>query len=369
MRLPLVRFCALAASAAVLSACSNGASGLTTDPGMAPHVAAQSASVSHALRSHAVESPLIYVANGAVAKGAASICPAGSAGSVLTYDPDTPNDALYKLCGPNTSLTAGAASIAVDSNHRVYVAPYTESGGPTIYEYDSANGDLEPVLINNQCCGQEIHSLTVDKDNNLWFTTGTGQQWGASLIEYPHGATNVTTPTRDIIGLGNNMFICGGYGVALDSAGNIYLSQDAYGQTVNGIPYNAQIVELSPQSGLNGQSFAIMTRTIGTGYFRFPAQIAIDSKNRILVADPVVGEVVVFNSDGSLATILGGPNDPDAGLVHPYGVAVGPSGFIYVSDYGTNTISGFPATSHGNAGPSLTISTALLNSPMSISVH
>ena len=157
-------------------------------------------------------------------------------------------------------------------------------------------------------------------------------------------------------------------GLALDSEGNIYCSEEFQnkicifnedGEEIGewGEPGSAE-GQLNGPSGLavdadgnllvsdarnnrvqkfttDGQYLA----TIGEGRLNSPWGLALDSEGNIYVADWGNNCVRKFSPDGDLLLTIGGPDlDNGADLNHPSGVAVDSEGDIYVSDWGNKRI-------------------------------
>ena len=98
-------------------------------------------------------------------------------------------------------------------------------------------------------------------------------------------------------------------GIALDSAGNLYVS-DYAANTVT------KVVSTS-----GAPTFTSM----GSG-FRNPLGVAVDPANNVYVADYLNSRVVKISADGTTQS------DVSSGFTYPTGVATGPSGDIYVTD-------------------------------------
>ena len=148
-------------------------------------------------------------------------------------------------------------------------------------------------------------------------------------------------------------------GIALDSAGNLYIA-DTGNQRVVGVPYSgswnvsaASTVASSLNSPLavapdgsgnlyiadsgSGQIYKIITpltnpsmQLAAVGFVK-PSGLAVDASGSLYVADPGNGELErIPNISGNLepnAAVVAG-----VGINTPYGVAVDPAGNLYVSD-------------------------------------
>ena len=78
-------------------------------------------------------------------------------------------------------------------------------------------------------------------------------------------------------------------------------------------------------------------RGLGRGQFEVPHGIAIDADGRVYVADRDNARVQVFEVDGRFVAAWHSPE-----LGHPWAVAIGPSGHVYVADGGNQTPGGAP---------------------------
>ena len=157
-------------------------------------------------------------------------------------------------------------------------------------------------------------------------------------------------------------------GIALDSDGNLYCSEEflhkifiynedgehigdwgepgsAEGQLngPSGIEFDSRGNLLVVDSGNNRiQSFTKdggFNGVIGEGLLSSPWGIAVDCDDNVYVADWGNDRAVKFSPDGELAVTFGGSEVPDGGeLDHPADVAVDSQGDVYVSDWGNKRI-------------------------------
>jgi trimeric autotransporter adhesin len=171
-------------------------------------------------------------------------------------------------------------------------------------------------------------------------------------------------------------------GVAVDSAGNLYISD--YG--------NNRIRQVSPDGLINTYAGTGAPGTAGDGgpalnaTFNQPHQIAIDSSGNLYVADdrrirkitPPPALVSTIAGNGSYSPSGDGGQAVNAGLPTPYGVAVDAGGNVYVTDFIYNvvrvidttgtirTIAGnLQAAYSGDGGPALSAS---LSGPRGVAV-
>jgi streptogramin lyase len=168
------------------------------------------------------------------------------------------------------------------------------------------------------------------------------------------------------------------YGIAADSAGNIYVA-DQSNNTIRKITPAAVVSTLAGTAGLSGS-------TDGTGAaarFSFPKGVATDSAGNLFVADGNNHTIRKITAAGVVSTLAGtagvrGSTDGTgaaARFYFPVGVATDSVGNVYVGDSGNNTIrkitpAGVVSTLAGTAGgPGSTDATGLaarFNSPRGV---
>lgn len=130
-------------------------------------------------------------------------------------------------------------------------------------------------------------------------------------------------------------------GVAVDSVGNVYVSDEA-NETIRKITPGGVVTTLAGTVGLAGS----VDGTSGAAQFSTPAGIAVDSAGNIYVADQTGDIIRKVTPAGVVTTLAGTPSSvgftDGAGTVarfnSPFGVAVDSSGNVYVADSGNRTI-------------------------------
>jgi NHL repeat-containing protein len=169
-------------------------------------------------------------------------------------------------------------------------------------------------------------------------------------------------------------------GVAVDSAGNIYVA-DRANETIRKITPDGVVTTLAGTAGVSGSADG----TGAAARFDSPAGVAVDSAGYLYVADATNATIRKITPGGVVTTLAGtagvsGSADgtgPAARFNSPAGVAVDSSGNVYVADSGNDTIrkvtpSGVVATLAGTPGASGKVDgtgpTARFWSPASVAV-
>jgi len=128
-------------------------------------------------------------------------------------------------------------------------------------------------------------------------------------------------------------------GVAVDSAGNIFVG-DGPDYTIRKVTSAGVVTTLAGLAGFDGN-------TDGTGTvarFGFPHGVAIDSAGNIFVADTFNNSIRKVTSSGVVTTLAGGSNGSTDGtgsaaqFAYPYGVTVDSAGNVFVADRNNHTI-------------------------------
>ncbi len=130
-------------------------------------------------------------------------------------------------------------------------------------------------------------------------------------------------------------------GVAVDSAGNVYVA-DSGNSTIRKVTPGGAVTTLAGLAGTTG-------RADGTGsaaQFSHPSGVAVDSAGNVYVADPQNVTIRKMTPGGAVTTLAGlaggwGNTDGTAGAARfcwPNGVAVDSTGNVYVADPANNTI-------------------------------
>jgi sugar lactone lactonase YvrE len=148
------------------------------------------------------------------------------------------------------------------------------------------------------------------------------------------------------------------FGVAVDSAGNVYVS-DSFNHTVRKITAGGVVTTLAGSAQSGGKTDGAGT----AARFDQPFGIAVDANGNVYVSDATANTIRKITSAGvvsTLAGLAGTPGSADgtgtsARFAVPYAVAVDTTGTIFVVDHGNHTIrqvtaNGVVTTLAGTAG-------------------
>ena len=128
-------------------------------------------------------------------------------------------------------------------------------------------------------------------------------------------------------------------GIAVDSVGNLYVA-DTYNQTIRKITPSGNVTTLAGTAGSGGQADGLGPAAT----FNYPQGVAVDSAGNVYVADTQNNRIREVSPAGAVTTIAGGAaNYADgigsaAGFNAPTGIAVDASDNLYVADSGDDAI-------------------------------
>ncbi len=245
-------------------------------------------------------------------------------------------------------------SVVIDKSGNLYIA---DNGNNRIRKVDPTGiittvagngiagyGGDGALATNAQLYGPR--AITLDGSSNLY------------IADYNNGRIRKVRPTGIIITIaGNPCYKCsngdGGpaaaakvespTGVAVDVAGNVYISQAPFASVrkidTDGIITTAVGTYSSGFSGDGGPATAAK--------LNYPSGLAIDAKNNLLIVDNQNNRIRQVNSANSINTIAGTSNPNFGGdgrpatlarLFKPTSVAVDGNGTIYIADTGNDRI-------------------------------
>ena len=184
---------------------------------------------------------------------------------------------------------------------------------------------------------------------------------GATYEPYPFGTlAGLAGANGSADGTGSAARFSNPDGVAVDSAGNVYVS-DIFNHTIRKITPTGIVTTLAGLAGASGSADG----TGSAARFFQPQNVAVDSAGNVFVADTLNHTIRKITSAGVVTTLAGlagtsGSADGTGSAARfkfPYGVAVDSAGNVYVGDTGNNTIrtitsTGVVTTLAGLAGTS-----------------
>jgi streptogramin lyase len=237
--------------------------------------------------------------------------------------------------------------VAVDTNGNVYVADW---GNHTIRKVTPVGTNWvvttlagkagSPGLVNGTGTNAEFNypnGLAVDTNGNVY------------VADTANAAIRKVTPAGVVTTLSTDF--SGPTGVVVDTHGNVYVA-DYYSYTIRKVTPAGAVTILA---GLTG-SYGSVDGTGSAARFNDPYGVAVDSATNVYVADEfnsTIRKVTPVGANWVVTTLAGwvGFGGADgtgstAGFFYAPGVAVDSAGSLYVADNYNNTIrKGFPASS------------------------
>ncbi|MCW5980042.1 MAG: SMP-30/gluconolactonase/LRE family protein [Bryobacteraceae bacterium] len=126
-------------------------------------------------------------------------------------------------------------------------------------------------------------------------------------------------------------------GIALDSAGNLYIADamDARVRRVDAATGRISAVAGTGHPGLAGDGGPAVEAQLNAPY-----DVAVDSKGNVYIADLGNARVRKVSPDGTIQTVAGGDSNtaPPATLAAPRNLLVDAAGNLYISDFGRHQI-------------------------------
>jgi hypothetical protein len=252
---------------------------------------------------------------------------------------------------PGPSPTAPTPAPAGTRAANLYIAtaqvPARVAGMPAI-----SDGTVTPptLIVGSNAGIAESFFAYADTFSRVWVTSCLQLNPGGPVVAFNNKASGNATPVISIGGSATALSKCQG-GIAVDATGNVYVTDvDATAQYPGG-----HVSEFAA----NATGDVAPIRVIGgsSAGFQSPTGIALDPSGNIYVANSCqgytcTGEVRVFAATASgnvapMRVISGSATN----LVLPEGLALDRGGNIYVANLGTNAINVYAGKANGNVGP------------------
>jgi hypothetical protein len=229
--------------------------------------------------------------------------------------------------GTNAGFSS-PSGLSVDSVGNIYVA-------------DRNNGyirKITPSQVVSTITNIQAYCVSVDSIGNLYVAT-TGSQIKKLSAPLPVSTLAGSGTATYLDGVGVNAGFLNPRGVTVDSTGNVYLA-DAGNQRIRKITSAGVVTTLA------GSGTATFFDGTGTNAgFNNPYAVAIDSLGNVYVTDynnnrirKITSAGVVTTFVGSGAASYGNGTGINSGFNSPSGICIDSSGNLYVSDYGNQRI-------------------------------
>ena len=238
--------------------------------------------------------------------------------------------------------------------------PETTAGTSVTRYRGNANGNSSPTT---ELATYNVTALAKDTAGNILVASDSDQ----AIHVYAPGAIGRAAPIRTISG-SVNTGVQQPTGIALEAAGNIFVAEQG------GSNLRSAILKFSPESdgdvapvaripSMNPPSSDAPSNT----QLRRASGVAVDPSGRIYVADPLGNSLLIFDpgSDGDVAPA----EIISYGLHQPQQVALGPDQSVFVSNYmSTDSVVVYSPAPTSSSAPVRTISSPDLSAPFGMAV-
>jgi len=236
--------------------------------------------------------------------------------------------------------------VAVDSSGNVYIM---DEGAGRLYRVDATTGEKSVWGDDFNCA----YGVAVDSDGNVYVADGGNER----IVKYTGSFTYTSVAGGSMCSSSTNT--CGDgqlatqaqfhfpFGVAVDSAGNIYIA-DTYNNRIRKVTKSTGIISTVAGTGTQGSDAADGNGAAATSANLYkPITVTVDSSGNLYFAD-YGGEVrKVDASTGYISTVAGiaaSTASGDGGLATnayigiAYGVVVDKQGNLYIADTHNNRV-------------------------------
>jgi DNA-binding beta-propeller fold protein YncE len=243
---------------------------------------------------------------------------AGARGAIWKFSPTGQQNAVWEV----PSLSEGAVGgIAVDRDGSIYL---TDSANGRLVKL-SPSGHVAIVGTRGSGPGQfdTPRGVAIGADGHVYVAdAGNGRLEAFSSVGKVVGAWDLAQLMGEPPG---SVYPSG---LAIDGAGNIYVSE----------PSNDMIIELSPEVAFRKQWGGRGSRP---GQFRSPLGLTVNQQGDVYVADTINNRVQMFSAGGRLLDVVGTKGALPGQFDLPSSVAVDAQGDVYVAEVDNNRVQKF----------------------------
>ena len=244
------------------------------------------------------------------------------------------------ILAQNEASDTGISAVAIDSKGDLFVSDTLSEAGASTGIFEFANDELDKAYptTGSQISATGGVALAFDSNNDLFVASTTGVvefPWNSTTGGYP--ATSVAVPGATQL---SNLSVTA---MAFDSKGDLLV---ASGNNVLEFAYSAS----SGTWAASGTVLVTITPgTLPTGYTSYIggiSGIALDSSGDLFVSNPTASEVLKFtygntgtySTTGIIAAGQGGTGDGLSQVYEPTQLAVDSTGDVYVVDAGNDRV-------------------------------
>jgi len=266
---------------------------------------------------------------------------------------------------PRRTIVSGKSSIAypmsvaVDPHGNIYECENTNPGAILEFSHRHIKGDPAIATVTGATTGMVFPvGMAIDTSGKLYVVNSDPYVNSVEIFAPPTPGTSDPAPLATIAG--GNTQLSVPVGIALDSAGDVYVVNQFATSVTEFTPPFSGSMNVAPTAVISGANAG----------FSNPAGIALDQAGNIYVTNQNSSAVLEFappvaggSNQSPIATISGSETD----LSNPVGVAVDTFGNLFVSNSASDTIVEFapPVSGANNLAPIREIdgSRTGLNSP------
>lgn len=231
-----------------------------------------------------------------------------------TTPPQGPWPARTDGPGDQATFSSNIRALAVDANNNVYVA---DAGDCAVRKISPSR--VVSTLVGANGCGYvnggpsvaklgEVRGVAVDAQGNVYVTESD-----SALVRkiLPDGTVSVLAGSYRSFGVvdgnGASANFDGPWGLAIDAAGNLYVTEN-YASVVRKVTPSGAVTTVAGVSGSNGSADGPAL----SATFNSPRGIAVDAAGNVYIADTDNSLVRQLRPDGTVRTLVGQFNTYEA---------------------------------------------------------